>query len=144
MFTDKVTDTQTHRHTDTHTDRQTKVITIPLHILCGGVKKKKKKPHTHINIAFCDLICVMLVLLIISKMYCHLISKPLLYYNNQDNPNNFLNNKRACSFFVFNLFITCKQQTQKNTTDEIYHGLVKLSKIILVNVPSRSFQLLQS
>ena len=35
VFTDKVTDTQTHR--------QTKVITIPLHILCGGVMKVRKQ-----------------------------------------------------------------------------------------------------
>ena len=35
VFTDKVTDTQTHR--------QTKVITIPHHKICEGVKKKNKK-----------------------------------------------------------------------------------------------------
>ena len=39
MFTDKVTHTQT----DRQTDRQTKVITIPHHKICEGVKKKKKK-----------------------------------------------------------------------------------------------------
>ena len=37
VFTDKVTDTQT--------DRQTKVITIPLHILCGGVKRAISALH---------------------------------------------------------------------------------------------------
>ena len=34
MFTDKVTHRQTHRHTHT----QTKVITIPHHKICEGVK----------------------------------------------------------------------------------------------------------
>ena len=41
-FTDKVTDTQTHRHTD----RQTKVITIPHHKICEGVITKDMKEHS--------------------------------------------------------------------------------------------------
>ena len=41
VFTDKVTDTQT--------DRQTKVITIPLHILCGGVKNTHTSFYLHLD-----------------------------------------------------------------------------------------------